>query len=128
MPAGRPSKYKDEYADEAGKLCFLGATNNDLADFFNVAPSTIDKWIAEKPEFSGSIKANREEADLAVSKSLYKTALEGNTTAQIFWLKNRQPKRWRDKQEIDHTTKGERIKSISPHQFIGAEDDAKTES
>lgn len=26
-----------------------------------------------------------------------------DTTAQIFWLKNRQPKKWRDKQEIEHS-------------------------
>lgn len=30
-----------------------------------------------------------------------------DTTAAIFWLKNRRPKEWRDKQEMDHTTKGE---------------------
>ena len=28
------------------------------------------------------------------------------TTAQIFWLKNRQPKKWRDKQEIDNSHDG----------------------
>ena len=102
MPAGRPTKYKSEYAEQAGKLCLLGATNDDLSQFFNVANSTIGKWIAEIPEFSDTIKTNREDADHKVAQSLYNTALEGNTTAQIFWLKNRQAKRWRDKQEIDH--------------------------
>ena len=33
--------------------------------------------------------------------------------AQIFWLKNRQPKLWRDKQEIDHKTDGENISRIT---------------
>ncbi len=26
-----------------------------------------------------------------------------DTTAQIFWLKNRKPKEWRDKQEVEHS-------------------------
>jgi hypothetical protein len=30
--------------------------------------------------------------------------------AALSWLKNRQPKKWRDKQEIDHTTGGEKFK------------------
>ena len=36
---------------------------------------------------------------------LLKSALEGNTTAQIFWLKNRLPDKWRDKpkEETDRT-------------------------
>ena len=34
-----------------------------------------------------------------------------DTTAAIFWLKNRQVERWRDKQEVDHTTKGDKLSS-----------------
>lgn len=121
MPGGRPTKYKAEFAEQAGKLCLLGATNEDLAKFFKVAVSTVDKWISEKPGFSGAIKENREDADHLVAKSLYQTALEGNTTAQIFWLKNRQRNRWRDKQEIDHqSTDGSmtpsKIEIVAPKQ------------
>ena len=101
MPAGRPTKYDPDYCKWATKLCLLGATNEELATSFNVSVSTIDNWIADIPEFLGAIKEGREQADAKVSKSLYDTALEGNTTAQIFWLKNRRPRTWRDKQEID---------------------------
>ena len=34
-----------------------------------------------------------------VENALFKNAIEGNTTAQIFWLKNRRPDKWRDKRE-----------------------------
>ena len=51
-----------------------------------------------------SIKS-KEQADSEVEKSLYQTALDGNTTAQIFWLKNRKAKEWRDKQQIEHEGK-----------------------
>jgi hypothetical protein len=116
---GRPSKYKPEYDEQAAKLCLLGATNDDLAKFFNVAVSTVNKWIAEIPKFSDAIKANREDADHDVAQSLYQAALNGNTTAQIFWLKNRQARRWREKQEIDHRSEDgsmtpRRIEIVAP--------------
>lgn len=40
-----------------------------------------------------------------------------DTTAAIFWLKNRRPKQWRDKQEMDVTTAGKEIKGI-PIEFV----------
>lgn len=94
---GRPSDYKEEYNEQARKLCLLGAKDTDLADFFGVCEKTINNWKSQHPEFLQSIKDGKENADVAVVQSLYKTALEGNTTAQIFWLKNRQPSKWRDK-------------------------------
>ena len=106
---GRPTKYKPEYADEAVKLCILGATDAEMADFFGVTEQTFNNWKHQYPEFFESLKDGKIKADANVSRSLYQTAIEGNTTAQIFWLKNRQPRQWRDKQEIDHTTKGEKI-------------------
>ncbi len=67
---GRPTVYRGEYVEQARKLCLLGATNEDLAGFFEVVVSTIDKWIAEKPEFSGAIKEGREIADARVGERL----------------------------------------------------------
>ena len=54
-PVGRPSLYKPEYADMAYKFCLLGANNDKLALLFEVAGSTIDKWISEIEEFSGKV-------------------------------------------------------------------------
>lgn len=121
---GRPTKYKDEYAKQAYKLALLGSTDKDLADFFEVAESTINLWKLENPIFSESLKKGKLEADANVAKSLYKRALgfkhkedkifndngaplivpttkhyPPDPTAIIFWLKNRQPKKWRDKPE-----------------------------
>ena len=122
MAGGRPSKYKEEYNEIAYKLCLLGMTNDDLAKYFEVAPSTIDKWISEIPEFSGSLKKGRELADSNVTDRLYQRAMgyehvedkifvnNGETiivptikhyppdpVSAIFWLKNRQRLKWRDK-------------------------------
>lgn len=125
---GRPSVYRDEFPDLARKFCLLGATNDDLARNFDVVTSTIDKWISEKPEFSGAIKAGREEADANVADRLYARALgyshpavkifntagivtevpytehyPPDTAAAFIWLKNRRPEKWRDKVEVDAT-------------------------
>lgn len=48
---GRPTEYKDIYAKQAEKLCVLGATDSDLANFFEVSTRTITRWKAEHPEF-----------------------------------------------------------------------------
>jgi len=102
MAGGRPTKYKKEYAEQARKLCGnFGATDKKLAEFFGVSEQTVNAWKKAQPEFLESLKA-KDVADDAVENSLYNTALDGNTTAQIFWLKNRRARQWRDKQEIDH--------------------------
>lgn len=126
MPAGRPTKYKEEYSDQAYKLCLLGATDADLADFFGIQESTLNLWKGKHPEFMESLKDGREVADAQVAKRLYNRAMgyehedthithhQGeiiktpirkyyppDTTACIFWLKNRQRGKWRDKQETE---------------------------
>lgn len=128
---GRPTKYKPEYAKQASVACsVLGATDKDLADLFDVSQSTIDNWKIEHPEFLGSIKKGKEILDSQVEHSLYQRAMgyetyedktvynngeshivrvvkqhPPDTTACIFWLKNRRPAQWRDKQEIEMDNK-----------------------
>lgn len=126
----RPTKYRDEFADQAFKLCLLGATDEDLADFFGVTPQTINNWKKSHEAFFESLKAGKDEADSRVADSLYnralgythdavKIAVDANTgaekavpylkhyppdtTACIFWLKNRQRAHWRDKQDHEHS-------------------------
>lgn len=128
MPAGRPSKYKPEYIDQAYKLCQLGATDVELADFFGVTEKTLNNWKDAHPEFLQSLNDSKEQADSRVVKSLYQRACgyehpedkifnnQGekmiiptvkhyppDTTACIFWLKNRQKEDWRDKTESEVT-------------------------
>lgn len=124
MPGGRPSLYSPEYAEQAFKLCLLGATDKDLAGFFCVEESTINNWKVAHPEFLESIKGGKDEADAKVAHSLYNRALgyshpdidirvangeivetpiikhyPPDATSAIFWLKNRQRDKWRDKVE-----------------------------
>jgi hypothetical protein len=129
---GRPTLYREEYCALARNYCLLGATNDDLARMFDVSPATIDNWLAEHSEFLGSVKEGREEADAKVAARLFSRAVgydnpnavkifmpagasapvyapytehhPPDTTAQIFWLKNRQRGKWRDKH--DHEVGG----------------------
>lgn len=126
---GRPTKYKAEFCDQAAKLCALGATDIQLAEFFDVCEDTIHEWKKVHSEFSESLKEAKENLDAKVERSLFERAIgysckdtkfathEGmitdereyikhfppDVTAAIFWLKNRQPGKWRDKTEHDHT-------------------------
>lgn len=54
-PVGRPSDYNVAFNDQAYKLCLLGATDKDLADFFEVVEDTINEWKKKHPQFSVSI-------------------------------------------------------------------------
>lgn len=73
--SGAPSKYKQEYCEQVFKLCLLGATDKEIADFFNVKESTINNWKVYHPEFLESIKKGKLNADAEVANSLYKRAL-----------------------------------------------------
>ena len=131
-PGGRPSKYDPAFAAQAEKLCKLGATDEDLADFFEVSIRTVIRWRSEHDEFCQATKVGKEKADDRVERSLYSRAVgytydavkimqyEGeaiitpyrehcppDTGAAIFWLKNRRKDDWRDKQTVEHGVTGE---------------------
>lgn len=143
MAGGRPTDYKPEYCDQATKLCKLGATDAELAEFFDVCEATINNWKVAHPEFLESIKKGKTIADMQVAEKLYDRACGAvtvhqqafklkdtvyengrkvseterieivdlasesppDTTAGIFWLKNRKADVWRDKQEHEVTGK-----------------------
>ncbi len=71
----RPTKYKEEYAEQAKKLCELGATDAQLADFFEVDEVTINRWKVSQPEFCKSLKLGKEIPNENVKRSLYHSAM-----------------------------------------------------
>lgn len=132
---GRPPKYQADFARQAELLCKLGATDDELAAFFEVATYTIRRWQSEHEEFRAALKVGKEVADDRVERSLYQRAvgytfnsekvfqfqgqivraeitehLPPETIACIFWLKNRRKSDWRDKHEVEH---GGSVKHIS---------------
>lgn len=102
-PMGRPSQFKPEYIEQVEKLCRMGATDPEMAEFFSVSIETIYNWREKHADFLDAIKRGRVEADMKVAQSLYDKAIGGDTTAQIFWLKNRRAKTWRDTKDVNQT-------------------------
>ena len=117
---GRPTSYQDSYVQQAYQLCVLGAIDRQLAEAFNVSEQTINTWKKKHPDFLESVNKGKLLADALVAKSLFMSAtgahliveqretVQGITLktsrtvlpglkAQMFWLKNRQPKLWGNK-------------------------------
>lgn len=125
MPGGRPSVFKQEFVRIAESMCKLGATDIEVADALAVDVRTIYRWKASNEEFCHALKSGKDESDERVERSLFSRAngYEHNevdirvinekivqtrirkfyppdTTAAIFWLKNRRPDQWRDKTDV----------------------------
>lgn len=108
-----------------------GLTDEQIAGNMGVSRSTLNSWKDRYPDILDALKKGKEIVDRQVENALLKKALgyeyeeikekyefgelsertvtkkqvAPDTTAQIFWLKNRKPKDWRDKQErLDNTT------------------------
>lgn len=74
-----------------------GLTDEQLAEKIGIGVRTLYDWKGRYPQISQALKKGKEIVDFEVENALLKSAIDGNTTAQIFWLKNRRPDRWRDK-------------------------------
>lgn len=135
---GRPTKYKAEFAKQAAKICALGATDSDLADFFEVSRSTINLWKIQYKGFSDALKVGKAPADERVKASLFHRAtgyshpdvdikvIDGkveiteivkhyppDTTACIFWLKNRMPDEFRASPEDNGSSQDKLVDAVS---------------
>lgn len=97
---GRPSKYETHVAPRLGEIADWvrnGASNKEIAVRLGISIDSFCEYQKEFPEFSETLKKTRDAVDGEVENALLQNALNGNTTAQIFWLKNRRPYKWRDK-------------------------------
>lgn len=147
---GAKTKYDPSFDELAYNYCLLGATDAQLANFFGVTEQTVNNWKIAQPTFFESLKKGKSMADAMVAKSLFGRATgyehpedkifnnngepmivptvkhyPPDPTAAIFWLKNRQPDKWRDKQDISlGNTDGQPFKTESQIVFnpVGSND------
>lgn len=102
-----------------------GLTDEEIAAKCGVSRSTLAEWKKRYPDISDTLKKGKDIVDSEVENALLKRALgyeykevmteeseDGfkrrvttkqvlpDVTAQIFWLKNRRPDKWRDKPEV----------------------------
>lgn len=86
-----------------------GLTDEQIAANMGIATSTLYAWKKDHGEISEALKKGKEVVDYEVENALLVKALCGDVTAQIFWLKNRRPRRWRDKPEEGGSDSGVQI-------------------
>ncbi len=109
----------------------MGATDAEITRFFDVSVPTLSSWAAIHEDFGAALQKGGAVADERVKRSLYQRAtgysyesekiiydakrgevirvpivvhVPPDVTAQIFWLKNRDPKNWRDRREVGWTS------------------------
>jgi len=107
-----------------------GLTNEQIAHNMGITSETLRVWSNEYSVISVALKRGKEVVDIEVENALLKRAMgyeyeekemtvnkqkestivkktikqvAPDVTAQIFWLKNRKRKEWRDKQDLEHT-------------------------
>lgn len=76
-----------------------GLIDEQIANNLGISKTTFYKFKDEHSELSELLKKGKEIVDYQVENALLKNALEGNVTAQIYWLNNRKPKQWKNKRE-----------------------------
>lgn len=121
---GRPTLYRPEYDAQATKLCERGATDADLAHFFEVSERTINEWRVRNESFAIASRVGKEHADQRVKTSFYKIAngyeydeyytdrdgvertrrvvVPPNPAAITKWLSARTPE-FRETQRVEHS-------------------------
>jgi hypothetical protein len=126
MTAGRPSLYQPDFAEQARKLCRLGATDSDVADFFGIGTTTFYRWRKDHPDFAAAVTEGKHVCDHQVEQALYRRAVGFEYEAvRVFmpagakaavlvrypvqvlpdvgaaqhWLRFRRPKEWTERRE-----------------------------
>lgn len=130
---GRPSKYDPKMLLAIEYMARNGLTDAQMSEKLGVSEVTFNAWKKTYPEFLNALKIGKADADDQVEASLFRMAtgyehevekpmivstgdyvteveivkyterLAPNPTSMIFWLKNRRPEKWREKQEIEMT-------------------------
>jgi hypothetical protein len=118
--------YKPEFVEQARSMCRLGATDEELAEHFEVCVRTIYRWRNTHEAFAEAVVVGKEHADARVERALYSRAvgcsvertkvfkhagdpkpvyatykhhLPPDPVAALNWLRVRQPKKWRISEE-----------------------------
>lgn len=89
-----------------------GLTDAQIAHNCGIRVCTLYDWKNKYPEISDALKKGKEIVDFEVENALLKRAKQGDVTAQIFWLKNRRPEKWRDKVQFTDESSLKKLDSL----------------
>jgi hypothetical protein len=127
-PGGRPTKFSKKVQELVGFFSRKGFTDDEMAMALGITQQTFNNWKKKFPKFFGSLNDWKRPADAEVERSLYERACgythpevkvfcnngeiiteevvrhyPPDPTSMIFWLKNRQRNKWRDKTDVEHS-------------------------
>ena len=120
------TKWRAAFVDQARRLATLGLTDEEMAQFFAIDRRTLYRWKLRHPDFAAALTIGKDAADARVEQALYHRAIgyaheavkihtiagevvqtayteryPPDVSAAMFWLKNRQPERWRERSEVN---------------------------
>ena len=78
-----------------------GFTQQQIANNLGISLATLKNYKNRSLAISTAIKRGRQVTDYEVENALFKSAVNGDVKAMIFWLKNRRPDKWRERKEAD---------------------------
>lgn len=74
-----------------------GLTDEQIAHNMGISAKTLWEWKKKYCNICNALKKGKAVVDFEVENALYQAAISGNVTAQIYWLNNRKPDKWRNK-------------------------------
>ena len=89
-----------------------GLKDEQIAHNIGIRRTTLYDWKNKYPDINDALKKGKEIVDYEVENALLKRAKQGDVTAQIFWLKNRRPEKWRDKVQFTDETSLKKLDSL----------------
>nr|MDT0251545.1 hypothetical protein [Endozoicomonas sp.] len=91
----------EEFLKKAEKEAASGGSYTAIAHALGIGESTLHKHKKIATALREALKRGQGQAIREVENALFKDAVSGVTTAQIFFLKNRCPEEWRDRHEVE---------------------------
>lgn len=105
--------------ERAEYLAGQGLSKKQIAYCLGIGESTLYEKQKKDPEFMEALKRGQAKGLETVTNALFESAKDGNVTAQIFYLKNRDPEAWKDRRQNEHSgLDGKPIEFNLPVQYV----------
>lgn len=101
MPAGRPTKYKDEYCQETIEFLAQGKSVTQLSAKIGVNKTTIYQWAKDYPEYSNALTRGQELSEAFWETELVDMMRDRDVNAPLVKLYFANRFGWSDKQSVD---------------------------
>ena len=105
--SSKPGRKKINFTDEdianIERWSGDGLSEAQIATLLGCSLSTIARKKREKGRFDTALKKGKTRAVQQVANQVFQNAMSGKETSAIFFLKNRDPQNWSDRQDVQHS-------------------------